>query len=320
MKKGIGILQALTVAVFALILTGCKKEKPVKELFPISFRESSVPTKADEGNYFKEGNSIGVYSYYLPGGDESQKKVFMTNQEVSYIDGVWTYRPTKFWPANSEDKLSFYAYYPYEATNATAAGVVSFEIDGKTDVLWANMINGTNEHKLSHSEGKGGVKFGFQHLLMRLGFKFIRGEGFGDNRYVESLSISGQSASPLKKDMNLDVVTGSVDFSGEAEYLELADTDGDNVTRYKIYDSYDAPVIGDVMYIDYAQDSGTNAKKLNLSINVQGRNYPAVVSLDNPAPGNSYLISLSFNNTEIKPSVKLTKWTTLENNDGYEIR
>ncbi len=320
MKKGTGILQALTAAVFALILTGCKKEKPIEERFPIAFQESSVWTKADEGNYFQEGNSIGVYSYYLPGGDESQKKEFMANQEVSYINNSWTYSPVRYWPTNSEDRLSFYAYYPYEATNATAAGVVSFEIDGKTDVLWANMINGTNEHKLSHSEGKNGVTFGFQHLFMRLGFKFIRDTGFGDNRYVESLSISGQSAFPLKKNMRLDVVTGSVDLSGETEYLELADTDGDNVTRYKIYASYDAPVIGDVMYIDYAQDSGTNAKKLTLSINVQGVDYPAVVSLDNPAPGNSYLISLSFSNSEVKPSVKLTKWITLENDVDYEIQ
>jgi hypothetical protein len=39
--------------------------------------------------------------------------MLMRNQKVEYVSSQWTYSPSKYWPLNSEEKLTFRAYVPY---------------------------------------------------------------------------------------------------------------------------------------------------------------------------------------------------------------
>jgi len=47
---------------------------------------------------------------------------FMYNQPVTKNGTTWTYTPLKYWPNNPEDKVSFFAYAPYNATGVTLSG------------------------------------------------------------------------------------------------------------------------------------------------------------------------------------------------------
>lgn len=71
--------------------------------------------------------SMGVFVYLTQGTDfgTSSTPNFMYNQKVEKTagsGGSWTYTPVKFWPANSNDKLSFFAYAPHSAAGLTPSG------------------------------------------------------------------------------------------------------------------------------------------------------------------------------------------------------
>ena len=59
---------------------------------------------------------FGSYTGRLTYENTSVSSDFMYNQQVKYENGVWTYSPVKYWPNNSTDYVSFFAYAPYEAT------------------------------------------------------------------------------------------------------------------------------------------------------------------------------------------------------------
>lgn len=71
---------------------------------------------------------IGVFAFYQPavngreGAAYTSAKYatpnFMYNQNVKYNSGndTWYYSPAKYWPNNENDKLTFFAYAPYEST------------------------------------------------------------------------------------------------------------------------------------------------------------------------------------------------------------
>ena len=69
---------------------------------------------------------IGVYCWYTGtdnfttpkpvsarAGSTQPYEMLMRNQKVSYTAGQWTYSPTKYWPVNPSEKLTFRAYAPY---------------------------------------------------------------------------------------------------------------------------------------------------------------------------------------------------------------
>lgn len=69
-----------------------------------------------------ETKGFGVYCWYTGSADFTTPKatrppgatytMLMRNQKV-YKSGQWTYSPSKYWPLDSEEKLTFRAYAPY---------------------------------------------------------------------------------------------------------------------------------------------------------------------------------------------------------------
>ncbi len=132
----------------------CSNEEPVTTtmtmdgMTPIAFRDaytaqptrSSAAYSAEEG--IDAGQSIGVYAYYHDNTTWSAAAVpnFMWNQQATCLEkgGNFSYSPLKYWPNESEDKLSFIAYFPY--TDVDAADPESAESPTKTGLtpLMAN--------------------------------------------------------------------------------------------------------------------------------------------------------------------------------------
>ena len=115
--KGIKLLM---LAVGCALLVACTKTDDTEtQPVPIGF----VPTMASQtrGTDLTNDNlaNFGVFAYFTQGGsfnsaaDTGSTPNFMCNQKVAKPTGSWTYNPMKYWPANTADKLSFFAYAPY---------------------------------------------------------------------------------------------------------------------------------------------------------------------------------------------------------------
>lgn len=125
---------SLRMAILALIalggLTMCGKndvvpdeEDPWTELTgdqPIRFSSTlaAIATKDPLDN----NTTFGVFAFYQPGtsgspgawGSGSERTPnFMYNEDVLYSGGTYTYSPIKYWPNNSYNTISFWAYCPY---------------------------------------------------------------------------------------------------------------------------------------------------------------------------------------------------------------
>ena len=122
-------------------------------------------------------SGFGVYCWYTgntayaSGTDIKSvtRTILMLNQKVEYKNDLWTYSPSKYWPLNDDDKLTFRAYAPYVSyqlqTDATtglpmlpvALGTETVETvlygtdyhNGKQhDPLWGTgkLVQATGEH------------------------------------------------------------------------------------------------------------------------------------------------------------------------------
>ena len=106
---------------------------------------------------------------------------FMWNTKVSTAS--WTYSPIKYWPNETTDKLTFFAYAPYSdgtqnnisnfTTNAAVGDpTLKFTVNGTTkdqsDLLYADAASLKNLGKQTIG---GKVLFPFKHALSRIGFK-----------------------------------------------------------------------------------------------------------------------------------------------------
>ena len=200
----------ILAAAAALTLTACVKTETVKntEAEPVTFGVYTAKTKAvsattygtiDQTALQNSTYGFGVFAFHSDGNANSYaagtpsnfQPNFMYNQQVKYESSAWTYTPVKYWPneynttnaiGSDVDKLTFFAYAPYVATNAvgtegitafsenTSTGdpTLSFKVpaasDEQIDLLW-NDADLKNKTKMAVN---GKVQFNFVHALSNL--------------------------------------------------------------------------------------------------------------------------------------------------------
>jgi len=75
-----------------------------------------------------QATSIGVFGSYtgaLKYENTTVSPDFMYNEKVTYESGKWTYRPVKYWPNDSREYVSFFAYAPYvENPQSNTEGII----------------------------------------------------------------------------------------------------------------------------------------------------------------------------------------------------
>lgn len=125
----------LTLIAGALMIAACSNDEATTNEVPnpngaIAFTAAtenltSVMTRAEweigEDEDLKD-KGFGVFGFYTGKVDYENMTVtpdFMWNQKVvgtgTAPDINWTYNPVKYWPNEEEDKISFFAYAPYQA-------------------------------------------------------------------------------------------------------------------------------------------------------------------------------------------------------------
>lgn len=157
-----------------------------------------------------EGRGFGVFAYDQGVGDiityckDRIDPNFMFNQQVTWQAPYWHYEPAKYWPNNPGNRLSFFAYAPYDAEINSITGSPRIvlergyngpaiyyntlvpDLDHALDLCWgANATTTLEGHVLDPDHApvnyvKNGtgesvslssrIKFNFKHALSRLKF------------------------------------------------------------------------------------------------------------------------------------------------------
>ena len=100
---------------------------PEPEPVPIGFRVDLSDVVAGtrsvgDGEYKIDNNKLrtdgfGVFCWYTGAADFDKPKLsenmLMRNQKVEFVGTQWTYSPSKYWPLDPSEKLTFRAYAPY---------------------------------------------------------------------------------------------------------------------------------------------------------------------------------------------------------------
>ena len=205
----------MIIALGCITLTGCSGDDEAIIDLPgdpvaVSFHaalESETQTRATSMDLAAlQNESFGVLAYYTNGYNWSNAFTpnFMYNQKVNWHTDQWVYTPVKYWPIVSGDKVSFFAYAPYDDQNAstaadnqgitlsgnglTGAPFIEFTVNrdsiaDQVDLVYASEID----------KNKESVDFHFQHALSRIGFSAKTAADYGDAEVkVTAVSIKGK--------------------------------------------------------------------------------------------------------------------------------
>lgn len=221
MKKNSAITQLLTV----LLLAGCSQNE-VTDVNPdshpavgfgvytgLATRGVDMTTESmkDSPSDAEKYGGFGIMGYFT--GQETFENVkntvtagYMYNQAAEYDSktSAWTYSPVKYWPNRDGDKISFFAYAPYESNGqsgtktgitisaATEAGIPYINFSLKKENELTKMVDLVVADALDqqYTQANGGkVSFNFKHTLSRISFKAKLGSGDftgmdGNNSFV----------------------------------------------------------------------------------------------------------------------------------------
>lgn len=240
---------ATSLALAAMLLASCAKVETAGRVnagdLPMEFgtyipRAMDAPSTRYDTSSFVLGTvlpdscSFGVFAYYQQGTvgsgtpatwNASRTPDFMFNQKVEYFEGDYNYAPLRYWPANEENTLSFWAYYPYSAYNTGNTGAlklysnaactaaytsnstglpyakytVPMDPDAQVDLLFDSFAN-TDRTYWNCSSTPGTIPFTFRHALSWVEFQIIEGTGAVINSMtVSDLYWSGVCENPTTR-------------------------------------------------------------------------------------------------------------------------
>lgn len=185
----------------------------------------------ETGTVLPDDSHFGVFAFYQEGTIGSYTGVwadqdsrlwtpnFMFNQDVRYngsgaLSGEnYKYSPMRYWPANEENTLSFWAYYPYSAYSTDNSGVLQFFSDASCTTAYSSTsINGlpvakytvpaspsaqedimfdsfanTDKTWDNCTPTKGTVPFTFRHALCAVRFKVEMPSGAGNQGSLDEM-------------------------------------------------------------------------------------------------------------------------------------
>ena len=215
------LLMAIT-ACAAMAMTSCSSEDLTSGTTqanetPISFSTYLGRAAESRATVVSGGvEKFGVFAFYTGQDtwDNYASKTtpnFMNNQEVTGTSTTenttttWTYEysPLKYWPNNADDKISFFAYAPYQSgtqfaedgTGSSKDYKVSFTVDNNVknqiDRLYAIALTDKTKQNIGDK-----VKFEFKHALSRIGFQVAYA---ADGTTQGNTKIDGKTKMTLSK-------------------------------------------------------------------------------------------------------------------------
>lgn len=179
-----------------MVFASCSKnDQPEQKEAAIAFSSYTgrAISKADAGSFIGKGSTalldkskFAVYAYATgadPFDGTNTSNVFMNNVEVTYAGGGadvetnYTYSPLRYWPNDeANNKLSFFATYPYGGTGISGSGFGAYTFTAQTDPaamvdFIVSEVAPDQVYSTTNSGKKGVVKMKFHHALSMVKFK-----------------------------------------------------------------------------------------------------------------------------------------------------
>lgn len=198
----------IILAATALACMACSKEEmPAAGPAAISFDAVSAGTRAVQADLDAvKADGFHVYANSYSEGSSAKTPLF-SNQLVSWNSGVWSYSPTKYWPASADAKVDFYAVYSDGSSNfkllydwynrPQTVFYVNRDVKAQSDLLWAAPRCGVSARE--YAQNGSTVSFVFEHALTAFFFTARLSETFaadypGRDVQVDSIALRGYFA------------------------------------------------------------------------------------------------------------------------------
>jgi hypothetical protein len=313
-------MKKLFISVCALAaLAGCSTEKEEirgvdtdnarTAIAPSANIENNVISRAAvDGTSFAEGNDVFRLSAFEAATEPTDNwtadgaQAFENMQVNCAANGSLSLATPKYYPptGTNAQKLWFYAYAPstngtYSNGNGTTKPSVTYTITGQEDIMAGKVTNGNGIGGVAKGETQKHPAFGFSHLLKKITFKVKAGDTFDADASIQVTNITVKG---VKTSATLDVVAGTLTFSGEAnQSLTLS---GGNT----MITTEGASVPGCLMF-----ERGTS---FTVSVTAGGVTYAdATVTLSGDKAGEagvSHEVTLTFHRSGIVPTAVITDW------------
>ena len=181
----------------------------------------------------------------------------MTNTKVTYNadKDAWTYSPLKYWPNNTGEKVSFFAYAPCELPAGSSLSdyynikfTVANDVKDQVDLIYNNQANNSTINQTKPAVGNL-ITFKFEHALSRIGLSVqVVVDGTETDPALQQYKLDGNTRINVKKVMLVDgtaadetfdpanTTTGPFYTSGTLSMMDgtWSDTDG---TQYFTFGS-----------------------------------------------------------------------------------
>lgn len=269
---------------------------------------------------FADGEDAFRLCAFLLSADEGQpsdwtvkdKTEAFENEPVDVKGGVPTLRNPKYYPPHvSGRKLRFHAYSPatngtYNKGNGGNPPTVNYTITGQEDIMTATVSPPDGIGGAAPGEKQPQPSFHFHHLLKRVTFKLVQGEGFASNINASTIRIAD-----CRTRARLDVVTGTLTFEGEPTgSVQKTGT-------WTIKSENEALELPNVHLLC---EPGPD---LTVEVVVAGVTYHAKLELESTDPGTkagaagvSHLVTLTFKGTEVDATGSIVPWEDVGSADG----
>lgn len=334
------LLSLLMLFITVPILTSCDRENiDFAEKIPISFTSSvDNSTKAlisDVAGIQTTG--FGVTAYIQ---QNNAVAPVMKNQQVTYLDGKWTYSPVSYW--SKSDNYIFTAYAPCSITTATDLNAATMTFSNipqyqsvMTDEEKENAIDiltdtKTGSYQKEFSNGK--VQFELKHELAYLEICAVKAD-IASMRNVEfkvaSLDLGdteNQMAESANRTFTKNVLDNSqsnwssVNYPDNGKYSIITSIAGQQEIPNETVNS---PLVLAKMLVapfEFGGDANPHSLAFNITYNKDDRTNQATdhsitghaVTINKFEAGKKYIVTLRFNTAskvEIN-TVVVEDWTT----------
>ena len=269
---------------------------------------------------------FGILAYQTTGNYSTggAKGTFMDNVHTTWNatggsgSGVWEYSPLKFWPGNSTDELSFFAYAPYVSTPGTS-GITLANATNSTDPLLTFKLQDNQKDMIDlvaskvedqqQSSSNGKVTFTFGHSDTWTLPQTSETTKFLESPYL----IAATTANGVLKTSSTwnDYTTAGVEVNGTAstlfttdQYLFFIPIDGTGTTAdddVKAEISYDIVSIPTAGSTATTKSSFTKAVNLGTGVFAKGKAYKFTFTITLNAIEIAVTDNLDWNTDENKP-------------------
>ncbi len=336
------------LAAAAVTFTACQKDEVLSQLpqdNEISFntylgRDAQVKGAIVEADSLKK-HGFGVLAYYTGSTAAEDYEFpatpnFMNNIKVYYQGSAWKYDNTKYWPNTDAEKISFYAYGPYDDPTAGASNAITVttavrqkpvleytvyeDITKHMDVLFTPA-----QEDSTKTSKNGTIAMQFSHALSRIEFEVKTTADYSGTATITLNSVSLKGKFYPSGTLNLG--GSNIDWN-EATAVdktftidETGDTRNVTTTERTVQPTAD----GNTEYIMIIpQEFAQSALSMSISYNqiIGSTSTPVeitkVVNPDNTftfEAGKAYKFIISIGMNEVKFSATVTPWD--ENHDGF---